>query len=335
MKQINGTEFDVTGITEPSSWEMLERFKSVTLSVNTSRQNSKQQDLLQDPRSQDPRSQDPRSQDSRSTIEISTNYVQDGTGTTPILLIHGFDSSLLEFRRLLPKLVPHQCVYAVDLLGFGFTQRCRDLPICTQTIQAHLYAFWESVIQKPMVLVGASMGGAAAIDFALAFPDLVERLVLIDTAGWQAGGSMGRFLIPLLGYLATSFLKNSQVRQQISEKAYFDPKFASEDALACAGLHLQCDRWRESLISFTRNQGYGSYRSQLPTLEMSTLLLWGRADRILGVKDVTPLSRAIPNCQLEWIEDCGHVPHLEKSGETVKLILNSLEVLADFSYPMS
>lgn len=54
---------------------------------------------------------------------ISTAFVQQGSGNPPVLLLHGFDSSVLEFRRLLPLLAPHHQAWAIDLLGFGFTER--------------------------------------------------------------------------------------------------------------------------------------------------------------------------------------------------------------------
>jgi pimeloyl-ACP methyl ester carboxylesterase len=58
---------------------------------------------------------------SPSMQPVATSYIHQGTGGTPILLLHGFDSSLLEFFRLIPLLAAHNETWAVDLLGFGFT----------------------------------------------------------------------------------------------------------------------------------------------------------------------------------------------------------------------
>jgi pimeloyl-ACP methyl ester carboxylesterase len=170
---------------------------------------------------------------------ISTTYVKQGTGSPPILLLHGFDSSLLEFRRLMPLLAQQNQTWAIDLLGFGFTERPDGLEVSPASIEAHLYSAWQILIQRPVVLVGASMGGAAAIAFTLAFPEAVEKLVLIDSAGYSNGPVMGRFLTDSLGYWVTErFLKKPSVRQKISEKAYFNKIFASADAQKCAALHL-------------------------------------------------------------------------------------------------
>jgi pimeloyl-ACP methyl ester carboxylesterase len=182
---------------------------------------------------------------------------------------------------------------------------------------------WQTLIGRPVVLVGASMGGAAAIAFALAYPEAVEKLVLIDSAGYRNGPVMGRFLTDSLGYWVTErFLKQPSVRQKISERAYYNKVFASADAQKCAALHLDCPNWSKSLISFTKNGGYRSCKTRLPEIQVPTLILWGEGDRILGTKDAARFHDAIPQSKLVWVPDCGHVPHLEKPEFTAEMILD-------------
>ncbi|PZU94380.1 MAG: 2-hydroxy-6-oxohepta-2,4-dienoate hydrolase [Pseudanabaena sp.] len=247
---------------------------------------------------------------------ILTSYVNDGVtslpeNAPPIVFLHGFDSSLLEFRRLLPQLVEAHQVWAVDLFGFGMTERLRDVQVSPMSIKEHLYSFWKTTIATPIILVGASMGGAAAIDFALTYPQVVQKLVLIGSAGMRAGTTMGKFLISPLDRMATNFLRSPKVRREVSLKAYADPRFVTPDAEACASLHLAMPRWSESLISFTKSGGYGSFAEQLKYLGQEALILWGDRDRILGTKDATKFQEIIPRNQLIWIDNSGHVPHLE------------------------
>lgn len=257
-----------------------------------------------------------------STEEIVTSYVQEGYGKIPVLLLHGFDSSIFEYRRLLPFLGKKYAVWLVDLLGFGFTQRQAHLNYSPDSIRTHLYHFWSTMINKPMILVGASMGGASAIDFCLNYPQAVKKLVLLDSGGLTKQPIIGKFLFPPLGYLATEFLRNVKVRQSISKTAYFNPEFASEDALRCAALHLQCENWSRALISFTKSGGYGSYERELGQIQAETLILWGENDKILGIKPASQFQELIPQSKLIWIDHCGHVPHLEKSEITANHILD-------------
>jgi pimeloyl-ACP methyl ester carboxylesterase len=256
-----------------------------------------------------------------SEQSIPTTYVHQGQGGTPILLLHGFDSSVFEFRRLLPLLAEKNETWAVDLLGFGFTERLTSISFSPSAIKTHLYYFWKTQIGEPVLLVGTSMGGAAAIDFTLSYPECVKQLVLIDTAGYKAPPNIGKFMFPPLSYLATGFLSNPNIRQRISTNAYFDKKLASSDARLCAALHLQCPGWHQALIAFTKSGGYTSFEEKLAQIKQLTLILWGECDRILGIADASKFKEAIPHSQLIWIKNCGHVPHLEQPQLTAQHIL--------------
>ena len=258
-----------------------------------------------------------------TTEAIDTAYVKQGNGGTPILLIHGFDSSLLEFRRLMPLLAARQETWALDLLGFGFSDRniISKISYDTEAIKTHLYHFWKSCIRQSVVLVGASMGGAAAIDFTLTYPEAVEKLVLIDSAGLAKQPIVGKFMFPPLDYWATEFLRNPTVRQNISKAAYYDKSFANSDARVCAALHLKCADWNRALIAFTKSGGYGSFAGEIQNLVRETLILWGKQDKILGTKDASKFAKLIPNNKLIWLENCGHVPHLEQPQVTAKEII--------------
>ena len=257
-----------------------------------------------------------------SPEDIATTYVQQGDRDTPILLIHGFDSSLLEFRRLLPLLALQQSTYAVDLLGFGFTQRNLTIPLNPDNIKLHLYHFWQQVIKRPVILAGASMGGAAAIDFTLTYPQAVTKLILLDSAGLAKQPAIGKFMFPPLDTFATEFLRNPKIRQSISRAAYFDKSFASLDAQTCAALHLQCPNWNKSLIAFTKSGGYGSFSNQISQITQPTLIIWGKQDKILGTKDAAKFAQGITHSKLVWIDNCGHVPHLEQPEQTAKEIIS-------------
>lgn len=257
---------------------------------------------------------------SLSLNPIETAYVCQGDGEPPILLLHGFDSSVLEFRRLLPLLTEQQ-TWAVDLLGFGFSDRPVGGSFTPIAIKTHLYDFWKALIGQPVILVGASMGGAVALDFTLTYPEAVAKLVLIDSAGFASGPAIARFLFPPLGYLAAEFLRQPKVRLQVSRKAYYDPSFVTADAELCAALHLQHPNWHQAMIAFTKSGGYNFLRNRISEIDKPTLILWGDKDGILGTADAERFKGAIANSQLIWINNCGHVPHLEQPQVTAQHLI--------------
>ncbi|AFZ22742.1 putative hydrolase or acyltransferase of alpha/beta superfamily [Cylindrospermum stagnale PCC 7417] len=259
---------------------------------------------------------------SLTTESITTTYIHQGSGVTPILLIHGFDSSVLEFRRLIPLLGEDNETWAVDLLGFGFTERLPGIAYSSNAIKTHLYYFWKTLINQPVILVGASMGGATAIDFTLTYPSVVQKLVLIDSAGLKGGSPLSKLMFPPLDSFATGILRNPKIRDRISRTAYKNPSLVSLDALYCGALHLQMPNWGQALIAFTKSGGYGAFRlDQLARIKQPTLILWGDADKILGTGDAQKFQKAIPQSKLIWIQESGHVPHLEQPQITAQHIL--------------
>ncbi|QUS61674.1 alpha/beta hydrolase [Synechocystis sp. PCC 7339] len=253
--------------------------------------------------------------DRPSPIAVDTNYVDQGQGET-MLFLHGFDSSVLEFRRLLPLIKKDFRVIAVDLLGFGFTTRSKTLPPTPANIKIHLDHFWQTVIQEPITLVGVSMGGAVALDFCLSFPERVKKLVLIDSAGLAKQPFASRLMFAPVDRWLTKFLANPNVRQSIGQAAYYDRNLASEDARRCAEAHLACAGWSDGLIAFTKSGGYGSFSQQLGQIASPSLIIWGKQDKILGTKAPEQFRRLLPQSQLLWLDTCGHVPHLEQPEAT-------------------
>ena len=257
------------------------------------------------------------------TGAVMTSYVHQAEGM-PVLLLPGFDSSVMEFRRLFPLLAKSCQVYAMDLAGFGFCDRTVLKDVNPALIKQHLKAFCEQVIKEPVMLVGASMGGGVAIDFATSYPEQVKQLVLIDAVGFAAASGPGRLMVPPIDKWATDFLRSAWVRKKISERAYHNQAFVTPDAEICASLHVQMPDWSRALIAFTKSGGYNFLKEKIAQITQETLVLWGRQDQILGIKDAARFEQTLSNGKLVWIEDCGHVPHLEQAEIAAEHIVNFL-----------
>ena len=251
---------------------------------------------------------------------IATAYVYQGNGGTPILLLHGFDSSVLEFRHLLPLLSTHNETWAVDLLGFGFTDRVLGLPFDPPAIKTHLYNFWKTLIDQPVILVGASMGGATAIDFTLTYPDAVQKLVLINSVGFTGSFPQGRFLFPPFDYLAVEYWRQRKIQALfLGESGNLHP--ALVEALRCATLHLAMPHWHAATIAFTKSGGYMDLADKIARIDHPTLILWGDADETLGIGDAVKFQQAIAQSRLIWLKNCGHAPQLEQPQITAEHLL--------------
>ena len=252
---------------------------------------------------------------------IATAYIHQGTGGTPILLLHGFDSSVLEFRSLIPLLAAHNETWAVDLLGFGFTERFAGIPYSPPTIKTHLYHFWKTLINQPVMLVGASMGGAAAIDFTLTYPDAVKQLVLINSVGFSGDFPLGQFLFPPLDYLAVEYWRQRKLQALFFGSTFGNLEPDAIEAIRCAALHLEMPGWHEAMIIFMKSGGYSNLVDKIAQINQPTLILWSEADETLGIGDAVKFQRAIAHSQLIWLKNCGHVPQLEQPETTAEHLL--------------
>lgn len=242
-------------------------------------------------------------------------------------MLHGFDSSCLEYRRLLPILEARGAeAWAIDMLGWGFTQRDSEnvKDFSPYAKREHLRAFIEQYVgrQRKVILVGASLGGSVAIDMALNYPELIEKLVLIDAQGYIDGAAMTgqpRFLQEL----GVKVLKSKPLRMFANKIAYSDPDtFGTEDAMRIGRLHCLTGGWEDAMIGFMNSGGY-QLSTQVGNIPHSTLVLWGRNDKILDPKKYAErfIEDLGDKARLQWVEDCGHVPHLEKAQETADAIL--------------
>jgi pimeloyl-ACP methyl ester carboxylesterase len=262
-------------------------------------------------------------QQKAASWQVSTACVCQGNGV-PVLLLHGFDSSLLEFRQIFPLLANHCQVWAIDLLGFGFTERVKGMSINPSSIKRHLYSFWQRAIAQPITLIGASMGGAVAIDFTLTHPECVSQLVLIDSIGFSGSFPLGRRLVAPFDWLAVEWLRYRKLAalNAVSALPNADPILI--DTIRCSLLHQQMPGWNQAIASFTQSGGYSDLAPRIAQICHPTLILWGESDDVLGTADAERFRGAIAQSKLVWIQNSGHVPHLEQPEATAKEILASL-----------
>lgn len=234
----------------------------------------------------------------------------------PVVLLHGFDSSSLEFRRLFPLLEQHTDTWAVDLIGWGFTEtgfdRDSSKALGPEQKRQHLYAWWKECVGQPMVLVGASLGGAVAIDFAHEYPEAVSKIVLIDAQGFIDGiGPMASLPRPF-AMLGVSVLRTVPLRQAANKMAYFNKELhATDDALKIGRLHTFLPGWADANCAFMQSGGY-SILDKIPKVQQETLIVWGYNDEILDPKFAIQFEETLPNGKLVWVEECGHCAHLEQ-----------------------
>ncbi|MEB3351557.1 MAG: alpha/beta fold hydrolase [Cyanobacteriota bacterium] len=234
----------------------------------------------------------------------------------PVLLLHGFDSSLLEFRRLAPLLAIDHRLVIPDLHGFGFCPRPTGEAYGPAAVLAHLDALLQRVEEHqpgPVGLIGASMGGSVAVELARRQPGRISRLLLLAPAG-LTGRPMP--LPPLLDTLGVGFLSLPGVRRGLCRSAFADPQTAVGPAeLEIASLHLHSPGWAMALARFARSGGFAGCGNPLPDQPLH--VLWGADDRILRPPQ-RRAAAALLGPRLEELAACGHLPHLDQPEQVAQ-----------------
>jgi pimeloyl-ACP methyl ester carboxylesterase len=235
----------------------------------------------------------------------------------PLLLLHGFDSSHLEYRRLAPLLSSHHQLFIPDLFGFGFCPRPSNAAFTPAGVLTHLEVLLHHVLQRtgaPSVgLIGASMGGSVAVELARRQPAQVNRLLLLAPAG-LTGKPMP--VPPLLDQLGTRFLALPGVRRGLCRSAFAEPdRDVGPAELEIASLHLRCPNWAGALGAFARSGGFAGCGEPLP--EQPIAVLWGANDRILRAPQKRA-AQALLGERITELAACGHLPHIDQPATVAR-----------------
>lgn len=239
---------------------------------------------------------------------------------SPVVLLHGFDSSCLEWRYAYPMLEAGLETWAVDILGWGFSG-LEKLPSCSvASKREHFYQLWKSNIKKPMTLVGPSLGAAVAIDFAVSYPDAVEKLVLIDASVYAEGTGNMKTLPKALAYAGVSVLKSVPLRLYANFLFFKDISLTTAfDWTKIGRLHCLYPWWNDAIVDFMMSGGY-DVKDQISKIKQRTLIIWGEDDQIISKDFAKRLQSEIPKSVLHQLPNCGHLPHVEKPNSVTALI---------------
>ncbi len=243
--------------------------------------------------------------------------VISGTGD-PIIFLHGFDSSLLEFRRIFPFLKKNFQIIIPDLLGFGFSPRIFNNQYNPENIILNLIDLIKELnISKKLKIVGASMGGSAALLLSKEISKDIDKALLLSPAGlFEKAKSIPR----PFNQLGAAFLGLPLVRKNLCRQAFAYPnKSVGIEEEQIASIHIGCDGWRNSLASFARSGGFGGSYEYLQNIPIKTVC--GLNDRILGKNEIYKLKET-RELNFLGLKNCGHLPHLDLPELTSKIIFD-------------
>jgi pimeloyl-ACP methyl ester carboxylesterase len=257
------------------------------------------------------------------------NVIELGDGP-PIVFVHGLSGSWPNWLEQLPVLAAHHRVIALDLPGFGHS------PMPSETITISYYArLLDGLLGKLGVdaaaLVGNSMGGFVAAELAIAYPQRVERLVLVSAAGVSSyqdpRGSRAVGPLTVLERIVSAYaawvasksdtvarrpgLRNATLGLVVRHPSRLPAVLAAEQ-IRGAG--------KPGFLQGLRANLEYPIRERLPEIACPTLIVWGDEDRVISVADADVFERLIPDSRKRVFAKTGHMAMLERPAAFNELL---------------
>ncbi len=246
-------------------------------------------------------------------------YVDVGSGPV-VVLLHGLGGNSSNWAFNFAALSAKYRVIAPDQIGFGRS----DKPLINYRVGTYadfLDKFLEGLNVEHASLVGNSMGGWVAALYAIKYPKRVERIVLVDAAG---------FAPPKEFDLSALSGLNPSTREQaryLSGLVFFNPLFktdAAVDATLAARISAGDGYTIQSLVE-SIYRGEDMLDGKLSAVKQPTLIIWGKDDGLLPLaRDGEKYRKEMPSAQFVVFEQCGHVPQVEKAAEFNAAVLKFL-----------
>ncbi len=258
---------------------------------------------------------------------IRMHYVRAGHGSELVVLLHGFPEFWYSWRYQIPALAEHFTVIAPDLRGYNETEKPRggyEIRSLVQDIVDLIAALGFEKVH----LVGHDWGGMIAWSLAIARPELLERLAVLNLphpavftaalrGNWRQllrSWYMAFFQLPWLPEavmrLNQYVLLEQTMRGMAIEKSHFTDQdmHIFQQALARPGALTASLNYYRALPRGSQ----GLYKGTGMRVQLPTLLIWGENDTALGKELTYGTERYVPDLRIRYVPNCGHFVHEEQ-----------------------
>ncbi|MEP0806225.1 MAG: alpha/beta hydrolase [Chloroflexota bacterium] len=266
----------------------------------------------------------------RLTDGVTHYELSNPEGEQTVVLVHGFSVPYFIFDPTFDFLTQSGFrTLRYDLFGRGFSDRPRTRYNIDLFVRQLLELLDALRFDRPVNLVGLSMGGPITAAFTAHHAERVKSLTLIDPAGARAVSLSPMLKAMKLPGLAEAVfgLVGSESLLKSAAKDFFDPELV-EMFLEKYKVQMQYKGFKRAILSTIRNNMLGAFIETYKTLgkmDKPVLLVWGRNDTTVPFVHSDDLRAAVPQAEFHVIEECGHIPHYEKPEEFNPLLLEFLK----------
>jgi 3-oxoadipate enol-lactonase len=252
--------------------------------------------------------------------DMEVNYVEEGTGF-PLVLIHGLNGDSTGWAKIIPEFAQHYRTIAPDVRGHGGTSK-PDIPYSVKQFSEDLLEFFQKLNLSQAHILGLSMGGAIAQQFALDHPERIRSLILVSTFS---------YIDP---YAQRVFLRLRKSLEGGGYPAFFDevvkivftPEYVAANTKGIADLKqkriqinspIAIGRATDALLVF-------NLKEEISRIFLPTLILSGKEDEFTPIHLAEQIHHSIKGSEWKIVEGVGHNLYIEKPAEMAQIVLDFL-----------
>jgi pimeloyl-ACP methyl ester carboxylesterase len=262
---------------------------------------------------------------------MQVHYRDEGNSSDsiPVVLIHGTGSSLHTFEGWTGRLRENYRVITMDLPGYGLTGPFPSRDYSIDSYVEFLKQFLSAIGVEQCVLGGNSLGGDITWNFTAKYPEKVDKLILINSAGYPYESKSRPIAfklaeVPVIKHFFKFITPRFVVKRSV-ENVYTNPDKITESLV---------DRYYELTLRKGNRQAFVDRfgvekdldaHDKITTIQQRTLVLWGDQDRLIPVEIAQRFHQDLPNDTLAILENAGHVPMEERPEQSLDVVLSFLE----------
>jgi len=260
------------------------------------------------------------------------HYVEEGQGK-PLLLIHGLGSYHFTWRHNIKALATQYRVFAIDLKGFGFSDKPKGPGYSLDHHAESIQKFMRALGLQKVHYLGSSMGGEIGMRLCLETPHLIDKLVLVGSSGYRDWLPLSiRILCRLpYKYIVRPFFKRKylteQVLMQFVKAAFYNPKSISDDELRQYLIPMANEEFDRSFLALLKEFDFGKRKVDYHKIQHDTLILAGEKDVVITHQDTLRLAKELKNSTMITIPQTGHFMHEERPDVVNRIVLDFLSVI--------
>ncbi|MDB6090290.1 MAG: hypothetical protein JWN85_3074 [Gammaproteobacteria bacterium] len=245
-------------------------------------------------------------QDQITVGSVNTAYLSAGEGL-PVILLHGAGAGAVTWYSSIGAVSKNYHVIAPDIVGYGESDK-PDAPYDRAYFSTWLNEFLSALNISKAHFVGLSQGGAIALQFALDYPEMINKLVLVDAGGLGARPSFASFLGMLWLNTFPSFLAN----RFYSRFILFNPNNRDPNH---GQYSVEVIKGKGGKNAFQQGRGAAVStisKDLLRQIEKDTLIIWGENDQLFALEHGEAAAKVMPNARLCRIPCAGHLPLMDQ-----------------------